>query len=238
MEEGGVDPRVLAHLRRLVENRRPLWVVDSQGLELEATAEGVEEDRSRLRLSIPSLPPHTLNRPERLCLAFVAAGERWEGASRFQLRLDRITVALEIPGRMAPARRRSSPRLALDGQAARGLLRVERRGPVITGPLEDLSSGGFCLRVERAMDLDGQRRLDPRKLGLQPGQALDSVELTGLGADPVEAAGFLRDLDADAGGVLRLHVQLRGLMRADRAFLTDWIAARAPQPAELLPEPE
>jgi hypothetical protein len=239
MEEGGIDPRVLAHLRRLVENRRTLWVVDSQGLELEAIADAVEEDRRRLRLSIPSLPVHALIRPEPLTLALAAGGERWQGASRFQVRIDRTTVAVEIPITMAPARRRAAPRIALDpNEPVRGLLRLGRRGPVLTGPLEDLSPGGFCMRVERAMDLDSQRRLDPRHLGLERGQAIDTVELTGLAADPFEAAGFLRELDTDPGGVMRLHVQLRGVLRADRSFLVDWTATRASPPTERLPEPD
>lgn len=228
-----LDPRLMAHLAHLITSREPLLVVDAAGLELEAFPVALEADRRRLVLSIPSLPPHALSRPERLTLALPAGGQRWEGPSRWQLRVDRTHVAVEIPRGLHPANRRQARRIAPGPEdGLRALVRVGRTGPTLTGPVVDLSSGGLCMRLERALDRVAHVRLDPRSLGLEPGAPLDLVELTGLREESLEAAGLVREVEASPEGPLRLRIQLRGLLRADRAFLAAWIQAH-PSPSEL-----
>lgn len=229
------DSGILLHFQDFLAHRRPILVITSQGLELEAVPESLEMERNRLVLLIPMLPPHALKGPERLTLALAIQGNRWEGPSHVHLKVDRVRVAVELPQRLVRTNRRFSERVAPEPESLHATLKVGRDGPMITGSLHDLSVGGFCMKIDRAYNLTTQHRLDPGKLGLAPDQGLDSVEIAGLGPESLEASGVVRELERHPDGFYLLRVQFRALLRSDRARLAEWVQRRAALPPENLP---
>lgn len=225
---------LLAHLELLRRERGSLAVITGTGMELVAFAVGLDPARRRVVVNIPDLPPRVLGVGDAVRLALPLGGQRWEGPSRIELQPSRTQFALRLPGAISRHDRRHAPRIAVSPDSGlRALVQLSSQGPTLTGPLINLSAGGFRFQVERAMDLEGHVRLDPKALGLEPGHPLHGVELTGLRADPLEAAGMLREVDEGPRG-LCLNVQFRGLLRADRSELQAWAEARWTEPG--LPE--
>lgn len=237
MEPG--NPRIPAqdlpaHLELLRRQGRPVAVVTDSGLELTATILTVDAAKGRLSLEIPDLPPRALLPGASARIALPLEGHRWEAPSRVLERQAR-TFLLSLPGAAEHRDRRSAPRIPVPSEAGlRAHVHLGPQGPLLSGPLLDLSSGGFRFQVERAIELATRERMDAQHLVLEPGQPLDAVELTGLRESAMEAGGLIRDLDP--GPIL--HVQFRALLRSDRAFLQAWSEERhRPAAAPLAPEP-
>ncbi len=229
-----------AHLERLRREGCLVAVVTGPGLELSARILNLDAPARRVRLHIPEVLPGTLATGTPVRLALPLEGHRWEAPARVMGSPAPREFELSLPWPAEPRDRRASPRIpvAIDS-GLRALVHLGPQGPALTGPLLDVSSGGFRFAVERAFDLQTRERLDPARLGLETGLALDGVELTGLRETSLEAGGLLRDLDP--GPIL--HIQFRALLRSDRAFLQAWCDARQhhltmPTRPELPTEPQ
>jgi len=225
---------LLAHLELLRREHGSLAVISGSGMELGAFVVGLDPARRRVVVELPDLPPRVLGVGDAVRLALPLGGQRWEGPSRIELQPSRTQFALRLPGAISRHDRRHAPRIAVSPESGlRALVQLRSQGPTLTGPLVNLSAGGFRFQVERALDLEAHLRLDPKALGLEPGRSLHAVEITGLRADPVEATGVVREVEEGPRG-LCLNVQFRGLLRADRSELQAWAEARWTEPG--LPE--
>jgi CheY-like chemotaxis protein len=227
---------LLGRLRLLLERGQPLSIITA-GLEMEGLLASLDEAHGRLEIHLSSSASQPIPVGGKVQLAFASEGQRWVGASKVLLRHDRIRYGLELPASMTRVERRSSVRVSLDPLSGlRALLKLSRDGPALTGPLLDLSRGGFCMHLERAFDLDTRQRLDPATLDLSRGQEVHSLEVTGLREESLDAAGILCDLDRVPDGY-QLRVQFRGLLRADKAFLDLWSQSSRGSELALLPLP-
>jgi hypothetical protein len=225
---------ILAHLEALRRRQGSLAVITRAGLELSAIVMQVDPGRRRVVVEIPKLPPRVLCAGDSARLAVPIEGQRWEGTARIELQPDRNRFALRLPGALSRQDRRHLPRIGVaPEEGLRALIHLERRGPALTGPLLNLSAGGFRVQVERAYNIESQARLDPKILELDSGRPLHSVELSGLGGGAIEATGVLRVREASPRG-LCLNVQFAAMHQEDRATLRAWAEARWAEPT--LPE--
>lgn len=222
---------VLNCFHTLMEKSQPVQVICQGGLELDGKVEALQEERNRFVALLRDLPGQWIRLGQAVELAVAFQGQRYVGSSRIQLKLDSTHLVLDLPLRMIPRERRASVRQAIKPTGStRATLKLSIQGPLLSGPLLDLSSGGFSMLLERVMDLEGRQRLDPRQLKLEKDQPIASVDISGIRNENIEASGLLRDLEQGPDGLI-LRIQFRSMMRSDRDFIAVW--AMMPDSSEL-----
>lgn len=230
--EPTIQPSEIAtYFQWLLDHHLPVQLVCGEGFELDGTIDSIELQRHRLVLDLPELIGLPVSVRDPVQIAFAAHGQRWVGQSRVQLKLEQNSLAIDLPTQLAGQNRRMAERVSPNPPGStRAIIHMQPKslsgkgGPVIYGPLIDLSMGGFCLFLERVIDVDTRQRLDVSALRLQKGQRIESVEITGIREESIEAGGLLCDVDHGPDGFV-LHVQFRALPRPDRAFLEQWVKA-------------
>lgn len=188
---------VLAYLEEAQRLRTPLTVSDARGREGTATLASVTEERIGLNLQAPV----ATEKGAALTLSFVLDGLRFKATSRIVEAKPGSTVA-DLPTAIALAERRKKPRARLnarEGATATALTGLFD-GVGINGTIENISEGGVCIRVDRAMDVKTQRKMHLGPNLLPVGQPLMLVKLSKLPKCPVlELAGTVAYLDARQG---------------------------------------
>lgn len=188
---------VLAYLEEAQRLRVPLTVVDGRGREAAATLASVAEDRVSLHLQAPL----TTDKGAALTLFFVLDGLRFKSPTHL-LEAKPGTTVLEVPGSIALAERRKKPRARLnarEGATATALTGLFD-GIGLSGTIENISEGGVCIRVDRAMDVKTQRKMHLGPNLVAVGQAFMLVKLSKLPkCPPLELAGTVAYLDARQG---------------------------------------
>lgn len=231
-EAKALDPEAIQIcFHTLMEKALPVQIICPGGLELDGKVEALQPDRNRFVALLRDLPGQWIRLGQTVEIALAYQGQRYVGISRIQLKLDNTHLVLDMPLRMSPRERRAAVRQAIRPTGStRATLKLSMQGPLLSGPLLDLSSGGFSMLLERVMDLEGRQRLDPRQLKLEKDQAIASVEISGIRNDNIEASGLLRDLEQGPDGLI-LRIQFRSMMRVDRDFIAVW--AMMPDTSEL-----
>ena len=218
-DSGGSD-LAMAYLEDAQARRTPLLLVDPKGRELPAQIQSILEDRVGLTAS--GLMP--VDKGDRFSLLMIHEGLRLRIKLRaHELKNGVLQVAPPTEIELAERRKKPRARLNLKEGATGTLLTSLFEGTGVTGALENISEGGFRLKVEKAMEIKGERKLHIAQNLLPPGTALMLIKLSKLPKAPnLEVEGRVAYAQMD-GATLYLGVTFN----AEQSALKGLVASRA-----------
>jgi CheY-like chemotaxis protein len=191
---------VLAYLEDAQRVRAPLVLLDPKGRETPANLVSVTEERVSLGLQGKVMA----DKGDSVTLLFYLDGLRLKAPGKVG-ELKPGTLVLELPSRIELAERRKKPRARInprEGATAVALTGLFE-GIGLTGSIENLSESGFCLRVDRAMNVKTQARMNLGANLLSPGDPFMLIKLNKLPkCPPIEVGGTVTHLAAEGSGLL------------------------------------
>lgn len=191
---------VLAYLEEAQRVRATLTLVDGRSRETTATLGTVMEDKITLTTQGPLLA----EKGQDLSLLFILDGLRFKTVGRI-LEVKPGTTTLDLPGSISLAERRRKPRARLNAREAVTATALTGLfdGVGLNGTVENISEGGVCIRVDRAMDVKTQRKMHMGANILEVGQAFMLIKLSKIPKCPtLELAGTVAWVDASHGLVI------------------------------------
>jgi CheY-like chemotaxis protein len=232
---------VLAYFEEAQRVRSPLTLIDPKQREVGAVLTAVTEERITLTTQGPILG----EKGATVKLVFILDGLRLKAEARL-IEAKPGSATLDLPSGLALAERRKKPRARLnarEGATATALTGLFD-GIGISGPIENISEGGVCIRVDRAMDVKTQRKM-PMGVSLLPiGQPMMLVKLSKLPKCPtLELEGRVAYLDARQGLLVGITFEsgkdaVLAPVRALAASRTSAIPATVPPKARRQQESE
>ncbi|HJV89222.1 MAG TPA: response regulator [Holophagaceae bacterium] len=235
-DDRGDSDLALAYLEDAQAKRLTLTLIDPKGRELPAHVQAVLEDR--VSFSAQGLMP--VEKGDKFSALLVIDNLR----VRIKLRAHEIkngVLQVAPPTEIELAERRKKPRARLSakegatGTALTGLF----EGIGATGSIENISEGGFRLKVEKAMEIKGERKLHPSQNLMTPGTPLMMVKLSKLPKAPnLEVDGKVAYAQMD-GPTLYLGITfaneqsvLRGLVSSRTSSIPSTVPPKARRAAE------
>jgi CheY-like chemotaxis protein len=194
---------VLAYLEDIQRVRATLVAFDAKGRETPASLVSITEERVTLSVQGRVLA----EKGEPVTLLFHLEGLRFKTTGRTQ-ESKAGTLTLDLPTSIELAERRKKPRTRLnqrEGATAIALTGLFD-GIGLTGTIDNISSGGMCLKVGRAMNVKTQ---GPMHLGsnlLSVGQAFMLIKLSKLPKCPLIELGGTATHVASEGGMLSVGI--------------------------------
>jgi CheY-like chemotaxis protein len=223
----------LARLRTLVH----LHLDGEAGLCLGARVEQVSEDAQRFVLSFPHQVPR-LDPGAEVELHFPLAGMRFKAPITFLSRGDYMQSAFHLPARILFADRRMAMRTRIGSRekASAALFEGLSEGLAASGRLINLSMEGLCLRLDRALHQDGDRRVVPQADLFHEGQRLQLVRILNLPHLPtLECTGEVRYSRTSQGGPILIGIRFEALGGFESQCLHQFMARRLPSFARAFP---
>jgi len=233
---------VLAYLEDAQRVRATLFAVDPKGREVAATLVAVTEER----VTLASQGRVMADKGQAVGLLFYLDGLRLKATARVQ-ELKNGNLVLDLPAKVELAERRKKPRARLNQREGAAITALTGLfdGIGLTGTIENISEGGLCMKVGRAMNVKTQ---GPMHLGpnlLAAGDAFMVMKLSKLPkCPPLELGGVVTHVTAE-GGSLVIGVAfeagkegLLGPVRALVASRTSPIPSSLPAKARRSQEPE
>ena len=230
---------VLAYLEEAQRLRVTLTLVDGKGQSVPATLNSVAEERVSLSLQGPLLA----EKGSAVDLVFFLDGLRFKAPSRLQ-DLKAGAAGLDLPATLELAERRKKPRARLNAREGATAIALTGLfdGVGINGAIENVSEGGVCIRVERAMEVKTQRKMHMGVNLLPVGQALMLVKLTKLPkCSTLELEGTVAHLDVGNGVLLGIAFEpgkesllssVRSLVASRTTAIPTSVPAKARRPSE------
>lgn len=248
--DGGLNQLVLAYLEDAQRIRCPILLVDTKKKEVPALIQAVEEDEDIFSLQLNGTA--SLEKGAKVGIVFVMENVRM-GANTRVAGTRAGLAELEIPDELELLERRKLPRARLNPRegatvtALTGLF----EGIGITGTIENVSEGGARIRVDKAINIKGEKKL-PLGSSLVPvGQAFMLVKLNKLPKCPavMELTGQVAYVDDGSGLCLGITFEkprqdfaaaIRGLVSSRSAAIPTTIPPKTrrstePQEESLLP---
>lgn len=164
-------------------------------------------------------------------LHFPLAGRRFKAPVLFEGRGDYMQCLFRLPPKIQFAERRMAMRARIGSREKASVAIFEglSAGLAASGRMLNLSMEGLCMRVDRAVQLDGDRRLVPHPDLLHEGQRLQLVRILNLPHLPVlECSGEVRYARASQGGPVLVGIHLDGVGSAESHYLEQYMARRMP----------
>ncbi|MBI3130085.1 MAG: response regulator [Acidobacteria bacterium] len=240
-DRGGSD-LALAYLEDAQAKRMALTLIDPKGRELPAHVQAILDDR--VSFSASGLMP--VEKGDKFTVLLVIDGLRLRIKLRaFEIKNGVLQVAppteIELAERRKKPRARISSKEGATGTALTGLF----DGIGATGTVENVSEGGFRLKVEKAMEIKGERKLHPSQNLMMPGTPLMMVKLSKLPKAPnIETDGKVAYAQMD-GATLYLGISfsseqgaLKGLVASRSTAIPSTVPPKARRAAEKPREPE
>lgn len=241
-DDRGDSDLAMAYLEDAQAKRTALVLIDPKGRELPAQVQAVQEDR--VSFSASGLMP--VEKGDKFSVLMIHDGLRL----RIKLRANEIkngVLQVAPPTEIELAERRKKPRARLSvkegatGTALTGLF----DGIGATGSVDNVSEGGFRLKVEKAMEIKGERKLHPSQSLMTPGTVLMMVKLSKLPKAPnLEIDGKVCYAQMD-GSTLYLGITfsneqgaLKGLVSSRATAVPSSVPPKARRAAEKPREPE
>jgi len=194
---------VLAYLEEAQRVRVALVAFDPKGRETPASLVAVTEERVTLSVQGRVMA----EKGESISLLFHLDGLRFKATGRIQ-ESKSGSLTLDLPTSIELAERRKKPRTRLnqrEGATAIALTGLFE-GIGLTGTIDNISNGGMCLKVGRAMNVKTQ---GPMHLGsnlLTVGQAFMLIKLSKLPKCPLIELGGTATHVAAEGGMLSVGI--------------------------------
>ena len=194
---------VLAYLEDAQRVRATLLAVDPKGRELPATFATITEERVTLAVQGRLL----VEKGDTVVLLFYLDGLRLKAKGKF-LELKNGNLVMDLPAKIELAERRKKPRARInqrEGATAIALTGLFD-GVGLTGTVDNISEGGMCLKVGRAMNVktQGPMHMGPNLLSV--GQALMLIKISKLPKCPlIELGGTVASV-ASEGSFLSVGI--------------------------------
>jgi len=233
---------VLAYLEDAQRVRATVIALDPKGREVPASLVAVTEERVTLSFQGRVMA----EKGEAVSLIFFLDGLRLKAKGRLQ-ELKTGTMILDLPASIELAERRRQPRARLnqrEGATAIALTGLFE-GIGLTGSIDNISEGGLCLKVGRAMNVktQGPMHLGPNLISV--GEPFMLIKLSKLPKCPlIELAGVATHV-ASEGGILSVGIAFEagkgGLLGPVKALVSSRasaIPATVPPKARRLQEPK
>jgi CheY-like chemotaxis protein len=194
---------VLAYLEDAQRVRATLFALDPKGRETPASLIAVTEERVTLAIQGRVMA----EKGEAISLLIYLDGLRLKATGRVQ-EAKAGTLLLDLPTTIQLAERRKKPRARLnqrEGATAIALTGLFE-GIGLTGTIDNISEGGMCLKVGRAMNVKTQ---GPMHLGpnlLSAGEVFMLIKLSKLPKCPLLELGGTATHVASEGGILSVGI--------------------------------
>ena len=188
---------VLAYLEEAQRVRARLFIVDGRDREVPATLSAISEEG----ISMNPQGPLTAEKGSEVSLVFILDGLRFKVSGRL-LEVKPGTAAMALPTSISLNERRKRPRARLNPREGATVTALTGLfdGVGINGSIENISEGGFCVRVDKAMDVKTQRKMHMGTNLFQIGQPLMVIKLSKLPKCPVlELEGTVAYLENNQG---------------------------------------
>lgn len=175
-EKGSVES-TLAYLEDLQRTRTALTVRDGNKKEVSCLVQGLDEGAETVTLQLQG-PLVGAGKGDKVDLLFMAESLRIGAPTRI-VEIKGTTFVLELPEDLEVQDRRGAPRARLNPKEGASLTALTNlfEGIGVNGSLENISESGARVRIEKAMDIKGEKKL-PLGVGLFPkNQALMLIKL-------------------------------------------------------------
>lgn len=230
---------VLAYLEEAQRAKARLVIVGSRQQEVSAHLTSVSEEGVSLALQGPLMEEPG----SAVSLVFILDGLRFRAPGRL-LEVKPGSASMSLPASIVLAERRKHPRARLNAREGATVTALTGLfdGVGINGAIENISEGGFCVRVDRAMEVKTQRKMHMSANLFSVGQALMLVKLSKLPKCPtLELEGTVAFLDASQGLLVGIAFEpgkaaLLGPVRSLVASRAGAIPATVPPKARRQPE--
>ncbi|MBK7292855.1 MAG: response regulator [Holophagaceae bacterium] len=190
---------VLAYLEDAQRVRATIFAVDPKGREIPASLVVVTEERVTLGVQGRVMA----EKGEPIGLLFYLDGLRLKATGRLQ-ELKTGTLVMELPTAITLAERRKKPRARLnqrEGATAIALTGLFD-GIGLTGAIDNISEGGMCLKVGRAMNVKTQGPMHMGPNLLSKGEVFMVIKLNKLPKCPlIEVGGVAAHVVSEGNGL-------------------------------------
>jgi CheY-like chemotaxis protein len=236
---------VLAYLEDAQRVRATLFVLDPKGRETPASLVAVTEERVTLAVQGRVMA----EKGETVSLLFYLDGLRLSAPTRVQ-EVKSGSFILDLPASIELAERRKRPRARLnqrEGATAIALTGLFE-GIGLTGTIDNISEGGMCLKVGRAMNVktQGPMHMGPNLLSV--GEVFMLIKLSKLPKCPLVELGGTATHVASEGGVLSVGIAfeagkesllgpVKALVSSRTSALPTTVPAKARRSQEPAPKP-
>lgn len=197
---------------------------------LGARIELVNDQDLTLALSFPHQIPR-LKAGEVVEFHFPMAGMRFEADIAYVDRGNYMQSVFRVPRSVRFADRRGSRRTRIGSRENASVAVFEglSEGLAASGRLLNLSMEGLCMRMERALQVQGGKRIAPCPELLPIGTRLELVRIMNLPHLPtIECGGEVRSSVSTQDGPTRIGIHLDGLGSSDSANLHRFMLRRLP----------
>jgi CheY-like chemotaxis protein len=199
----GSSDQILAYLEDAQRTRAAFTLVGPRKVELGGTIQSIDEAGGLISFQVPM--QLAAEKGARIDFLFIQEGLRLGGASRI-VDLRSNLVVIELPDTLEVKERRAYPRARLNPKESTTLTALTGlfEGVGITGAVENLSERGARIRVDKALNLKGEKRLPLGSALVPAGQPFMLIKLNKAPKCPavMELTGRAVFLDASAGGLV------------------------------------
>lgn len=229
--------QVLAYLEEAQRRRTPFLLLDSKERETTAHLVGIDEAGGAATFQYQGTL--AAEKGARITPVFILDGLRIGNPCKC-LALRPGQVDLSLPEDLLILERRKHPRVRLNPKEGATLTALTGlfEGIGMTGVIENLSVGGARVRVERAMEAKGEKKLTPHAHLIAPGHAFDLVKISKLPKIPgkYECPGKAVYLDGGGAGLV-IGVSFAAFPAEAMGALRSLVSSRvAPAPSALPPK--
>lgn len=170
---------VLAYLEDAQRVRVPFRLADARGREATAVLLGLSEDTGLATFQLQG--PLPSDKGARLDMVFILDGLRIGGTCQVAATRSGQTD-LALPEQLEVLERRKRPRAKLNPREGATLTALSGLfdGTGMTGIIENLSESGARIKVERAMEIKGERKLSLHTSLIQSGHAFGVIKISKL----------------------------------------------------------
>ncbi len=224
--------QILAWMEELARIRTPmeLKVQGKEALPISAKVEVVAEESSGLTLSLQRIPAPEPKAGQAVPVVFPLDGQRFRADLVYRGRGGYMQCVFALPDSIFHAERREAIRARFGTREKTQVVALQGLfdGIGLGGQMVNLSLGGCAFRMQRAMDISGDRRLPLRHDLLIPGTQLALVRLQDLPHLPmVECGGVVAHVDQRADGVV-VGIRFEGLGGFESQVIGRLLTQRVP----------
>jgi len=201
-DSGNVSEQILAYLEDAQRTRAAFTLVGAKKAEVSATIQAIDEGEGLVTFQTQG--NLAADKGAKVEFIFLQENLRLCGSGSIADKRGNL-VLVPIPDTLEIKERRSQPRARLNAKEGTTITALTGifDGVGITGVVENLSEGGARIRVEKAMNLKGEKRLPLGVALVPPGQPFMLIKLNKAPKCPavMELTGRAVFLDASAGGL-------------------------------------
>lgn len=224
--------QILAYLEELARLRTltQIHVSSDPPVSLGARVELVNDQDFQFSLSFPHQVPR-LKPSEVVELNFPLAGMRFKAQCVYQDRGRYMESVFNLPRAIHFADRRDAMRTRIGSRekASAAIFENLFDGTAASGRLLNISMEGMCLRLERAIQVNGGKRLALHKDLFPAGKEMQLIRILNLPHLPtIECSGEIRHASSTPDGPIFLGIRLEGIGSLDYSNLHKFMARRLP----------